>query len=616
MSREWRSRSVVLFVALGLFVPLHLGAQEQQSPQSDAPATVAAPEVSPQRENQAEEPAAASKADGNQSVADPANAADPNDRALTADRPASVAFAERMEQALAKPVVVDFTEAPLSEVMAHLQQYCQIPIYLDLKSLEDVGIGSDVPVTITVKDVTLRSALELILGELELTYAIRYESLNITTSEQAESVLLTRVYPVADFAVAAPPSLIVPEPYSRYRVLLRLLAECVAPQTWEEVGGAGSALVYEPWGVLVVTQTQQVHEELELLLTALRKTRTVSATAGTAPEDATQAAIPVAVQEGQKHIKQALDSNVTFEFSDAPLAEVVAFLAEDRGIPILIDKKALDDVGLSGETTVTLAVREMTLRSALRLVLRELDLAFTVRHEVLLVTTPEEVDDALEIRVYSVADFLSGTSPATNPLEADTQIRSWQDVVERTISPDSWDHVGGAGSLAPVAAWGVMVISQSEDVHAQIAALLRQTRQARRSENAATVPAGELLSTASVPEPSAILAPGDVPVVAQTLVIPGPSSVPSTVLTPPSLSPPSLSPPMVLKLYAAPDFESDQLAKAIRGTVAPGSWTNDPAGVDSGPVIFTVGTNLLIRQTESGHAQIEQLIQGLRPHKR
>ena len=73
---------------------------------------------------------------------------------------------------------------------------------------------------------------------------------------------------------------------------------------------------------------------------------------------------------------------------------------------------------------------------------------------------------------------------------------------------------------------------------------------------------------------------------------------------------------MVLKLYAAPDFESDQLAKAIRGTVAPGSWTNDPAGVDSGPVIFTVGTNLLIRQTESGHAQIEQLIQGLRPHKR
>lgn len=615
MSRAFFKRSVLVCVALVFWGPRQLWSQDQPTPQPEAPAAVAAPQVSPQSEGPAAESTAEGNTGGNQPAAGSADMALPTYSRKTENRPASGDVADRIEQALDKPVVVDFNEAPFGEVMAHLQQYCQIPIYLDLKALDEVGFGADSQVTISVKDISLRSTLELLLGELELTYTIRDESLSITTPEQADSALLVRVYPVADFAVPAPPSLIVPEPYSRYSVLLRLLAECVAPQTWEEVGGAGSALVYEPWGVLVVTQTQQVHEELELLLAALRKTRAVSATAGAAAEDATQAAVPIVVQQGQKRIEQALDSVVTFDFNEAPLAEVVAFLVEDRGIPILIDKKALDDVGLSGDTPVTLAVRDMTMRSALRLVLRPLDLGFTVRHEVLLVTTPEELDNQLEIRVYSVADFLSETNPTANPLEADTQIRSLQDVVERTVSPDTWDHVGGAGSLAPVSVWGVMVISQTEDTHSQVEDLFRQTRQTRQSlasgQSAQVVP-GELLSGASVPLPSAVLAPGDIPVVAQTLVIPGASLAPATALGPAAmLAQPSLSPSMVLKLYTVPDFESDQLAKAIRGTVAPLSWTNDPAG----PAIFTVGTNLLIRQTESEHALIAQLIQGLRPRK-
>ena len=38
------------------------------------------------------------------------------------------------------------------------------------------------------------------------------------------------------------------------------------------------------------------------------------------------------------------------EFNDAPLSEVVDYLKTANNIPIMIDKKALDDVGLGSDT--------------------------------------------------------------------------------------------------------------------------------------------------------------------------------------------------------------------------------------------------------------------------
>ena len=55
--------------------------------------------------------------------------------------------------------------------------------------------------TKTLRSITLRSALRLILKDLELTYVVRDEVLQITTPEDAESQLITKVYPVGDLVV-------------------------------------------------------------------------------------------------------------------------------------------------------------------------------------------------------------------------------------------------------------------------------------------------------------------------------------------------------------------------------------------------------------------------------
>ena len=116
---------------------------------------------------------------------------------LAKDSPAEAKIAA----ALTEKTELDFTDQPLSDVIEYLKAKHEIEIQLDSKALADAGVGSDTPVTRNIKGITLRSALRLLLGELDLTYVIRDEVLMITTKTEAENILSTRVYPVADLVI-------------------------------------------------------------------------------------------------------------------------------------------------------------------------------------------------------------------------------------------------------------------------------------------------------------------------------------------------------------------------------------------------------------------------------
>src|SRR5262245_17397750 len=108
---------------------------------------------------------------------------------------------QRIFNELSKETNVDFVEQPLKDAMMYLGDLHKIPIVLSQKKLEEASVSPDTPVTKTLRGVTLRSALRLILKDLELTYVIRDEVLQITTPEDAESQLITKVYPVGDLVV-------------------------------------------------------------------------------------------------------------------------------------------------------------------------------------------------------------------------------------------------------------------------------------------------------------------------------------------------------------------------------------------------------------------------------
>ena len=109
--------------------------------------------------------------------------------------------AARIRKALDEPTSIEFVEAPLTDVVDYLKDLHNIEIQIDTKALEDASIGGDTPVTRNLKGITLKSALRLMLGGMDLTYVIKNEVLMITTPEKAGNELVTKVYPVADLVI-------------------------------------------------------------------------------------------------------------------------------------------------------------------------------------------------------------------------------------------------------------------------------------------------------------------------------------------------------------------------------------------------------------------------------
>jgi hypothetical protein len=107
----------------------------------------------------------------------------------------------RIFEELGNITIVQFDETPLQDVVDTLSDQHGIDIIIDRRALNDAAIPTDIGVTANLNGVTLRSALRIMLGELDLSFMIRNEVLQITTTEVTEENLITKVYPVADLVM-------------------------------------------------------------------------------------------------------------------------------------------------------------------------------------------------------------------------------------------------------------------------------------------------------------------------------------------------------------------------------------------------------------------------------
>ncbi len=126
------------------------------------------------------------------------------DRYGSMDLKATGEAERRIETALRSPLRtagLSFIDTPLEEVVSLLQSDYDIPVKLDTTALDEIGLGPDEPVNVELHNVSLRSALRLMLKDLQLTYIIQDEVLMITTPEAAEAELVVKVYPVADLVL-------------------------------------------------------------------------------------------------------------------------------------------------------------------------------------------------------------------------------------------------------------------------------------------------------------------------------------------------------------------------------------------------------------------------------
>lgn len=171
---------------------------------------------------------------------------------------------------------IEVKDAPLNEVVKFIRDEYNIEVQLDLVGLDEIGLNPKEPVTADLRHVSLGSALQLMLRPLELTYYIDNEVLVITTDEVACARPVVAIYPVGDL-------LEVKQGYERdattdngarrpedIETLVDLIYSNVASDTWIVNGGPEAEIRTMQPGLLVVTQTQDVHERISKLLLALR----------------------------------------------------------------------------------------------------------------------------------------------------------------------------------------------------------------------------------------------------------------------------------------------------------------------------------------------------------
>jgi len=262
-----------------------------------------------------------------------------------------------IEQRLKTPVMLEFENAPLSQVMDTLAQMAAVNLHLDPEGMAQESISSDDPVTITLsQEITLKSALNLILEPRHLAYVIKDEVLKITSEENRQGEIFQEVYNVADLVMPIPnfvpssgmglagayhdalgsigfagqgpfgslgspmpvvasrsnsnaalnPTVLAQMPSGQgqamggggassmpigfgpggmgggamadFDSLIELITTTVAPETWDDVGGAGSIAPFETNLSIVVSQTQDVHEDIVDLLEQLRRMQDLQVT--------------------------------------------------------------------------------------------------------------------------------------------------------------------------------------------------------------------------------------------------------------------------------------------------------------------------------------------------
>ena len=110
-----------------------------------------------------------------------------------------------IERRLQTPVLLRYQDTPLTEVMHNLSELTGVNMHLDPRGLSQEGVNTDTPVTISLsKEISLKSALNLILEPLHLTYVINDEVLKITSEQLRDGAVYPQTYSVADLVTPIP----------------------------------------------------------------------------------------------------------------------------------------------------------------------------------------------------------------------------------------------------------------------------------------------------------------------------------------------------------------------------------------------------------------------------
>src|SRR5262249_25154471 len=99
---------------------------------------------------------------------------------------------------LNKTVTIEVHNARFEDVMKQISEQIHQPILLDKAAVAEAQITYDTNVTDSLPGISARTALRKILGEFGLTYVIKDQAIQVTSTQKARDLMIVRSYYIGD----------------------------------------------------------------------------------------------------------------------------------------------------------------------------------------------------------------------------------------------------------------------------------------------------------------------------------------------------------------------------------------------------------------------------------
>lgn len=181
------------------------------------------------------------------------------------------------------------------------------------------------------------------------------------------------------------------------------------------------------------------------------------------------------LSEKEKAILKALNEPIKAQWRNSALRDVIEYLQTVSGQVLFVDRRALEDANLTDETPVSFfAPREVTMRTALRKILQDLNMTYVVKDQVIYITSQQRAKDMMVTKTYYIGDLTTGLGPLGNPLQVGPLIAAQQEMenarmigemIKDQVDPSSWVGNGGSGTITYSPINKAFIIRQSAEIH-------------------------------------------------------------------------------------------------------------------------------------------------------
>ncbi len=193
-------------------------------------------------------------------------------------------------------------------------------------------------------------------------------------------------------------------------------------------------------------------------------------------------------QSWRKKLNAELDQEITVDFQEMELVDVVAFLQKVSPANLLLDSQVL----VKGLPPISFNVVNMKLRFVLDFIMRQTGLTYTMRNEAIFISNTEGVRGDIYMKIYDVRDLTHARQNFPGPTldiptagqngtqllppveqEKKAETGEFIEIIKKVVAPGSWEGTKGIdiGEYN-----GSMVVTHTSEVHKQIDELLRSLR--------------------------------------------------------------------------------------------------------------------------------------------